>query len=57
MKIEFADHSYIQISKDHNSNKIFITIVAKDNEKPLVTIAQSVELTVEQFNNLININQ
>jgi len=55
MKIQFPDHSYIEVSKSSSPNKIIITIVAKDHGNPLSTIANSVELTIEQFNELIQI--
>jgi hypothetical protein len=53
MKIEFQDKSYIEIIKSNNPGKIMITIVARDHEKPLNTIANSVELTDEQFKELL----
>lgn len=55
MKINFPDHSYIEVSKSSSPNKIIITIVAKDNNRPLETIANSVELTLEQFQQLIQL--
>jgi len=55
MKIQFKDHSYIEVSKSSSPNKIIITIVARDVKKPLETIANSVELTTDQFNQLIQI--
>lgn len=55
MKIQFPDHSYIEILKSKSPNKVMITIVAKDSNKPLETIANSVELTIEQFNELIKL--
>jgi hypothetical protein len=55
MKIQFTDHSYIEVSKSPSPNKIIITIVAKNKDKPLETIANSVELTMDQFQRLIQI--
>lgn len=55
MKIQFKDHSYIEVSKSSSPNKVIITIVAKNNDKPLETIANSVELSMEQFQQLIQI--
>jgi lysophospholipase L1-like esterase len=55
MKIQFKDHSYIEVQRSTSPNKIMITIVANDIKKPLETIANSVELTLEQFNQLIQI--
>lgn len=54
MKIQFENQNYIEIIKSV-AGKVIITIVAKDNEKPLTTIATSVELTEEQFTNLIKL--
>ena len=53
MKIQFEDKSYVEISKSQNPGKILITIVARDHEKPLATVANSVEITEEQFKQLI----
>lgn len=55
MKVEFPDKSYVEIIRSNNPGKILITIVAKDSEKPLATIASSVELTEEQFQSIIKI--
>ena len=55
MKITFPDHSYIDVSKSIAPNKVVITIVAKDQNNSLMTIANSVELTIEQFNQLIQL--
>lgn len=55
MKIEFEDKSYIEIIKSPNPGKVMITIVARDHEKPLATIANSVEITEEQFKQIIQI--
>jgi hypothetical protein len=53
MRITFEDKNYIEITKSLNPDKVIITIVARDYEKPLATIVSSVELTVKQFNELI----
>jgi hypothetical protein len=53
MKIDFPDKSYIEIVPSEQNHKIMITIVARDGENPLTTIANSVELTKEQFDSLI----
>ena len=54
MKITFNDKSYIEVIKS-NTGKIIITIVARENKNDLSVIANSVELTPEQFNDLIKI--
>lgn len=53
MKIQFQDKSYIEITK--SNDKVIITIVAHDHNSPLATIANSVELTKEQFDQLIQL--
>jgi hypothetical protein len=55
MKIEFENKSYIEIIKSPTPGKIIITIVARDHSSPLATIANSVELTEEQFKGLIQL--
>ena len=55
MKIQFENKSYVEISKSTNPGKILITIAARDPEKPLSTIANSVEITEEQFKQLIQL--
>ena len=54
MKITFEDKSYIEIVKSING-KIIISIVARESVESLTTIASSVELTLEQFSELIKI--
>jgi hypothetical protein len=54
-KIEFENKSYIEITKSQNPGKIIISIVAKDPNNHLSTIANSVELTEEQFKQLIQL--
>ena len=53
MKIDFNDKSFIEISKT-NDNKIIVHISARDGFDPLKRVNNSVELTVEQFQQLIN---
>jgi hypothetical protein len=53
MKIEFADHSYIDCQKSAQPGKIMIIISAKDQTDPLKKIINAVELTAEQFQQLI----
>lgn len=56
MRIDFENKSYIEIVKSQHPGKVLITIVARDHDKPLATIANSVELTEEQFASLIKIS-
>jgi len=51
-KITFEDHSYIEIIKQ-NTGKIMLTIVARENSTSATVIANSVELTKDQFNQLV----
>lgn len=55
MKVQFQDKSYVEIIKSNTPGKIMITIVARDHDKPLATIVNSVEITEEQFQNLIKL--
>lgn len=55
MKITFEDHSYIEISKLPITDKIMITIGAKDGERKTISIINSVELTQEQFAELVKL--
>lgn len=52
MKIQFEDKSYINCEK--NNEKIIITVAAKDYANPLKKITNSVELTLEEFRELIS---
>ena len=53
MKISFEDKSFIEVSKSDNPGKIVITISAKDRSDPLKKITNAVEITTEEFKNLI----
>jgi hypothetical protein len=53
MKLTFEDKSYIEICNSNTPNKIMITIVASNKEDLKETIANSVEITKEEFNKLI----
>lgn len=57
MKIEFEDKSYVEITKSKNPNKVMITIVARDAARVDSIIASSVEVSAEQFTQLINLEQ
>ena len=52
-KIEFENRSYIEVIKSPTQGKIVITIVVRDHTNPLSTIANSVEITEEQFKGLM----
>ena len=54
MKITFEDKSYIECAKSDNPGKVFITISAKDRSDPLKKITNAVEITTEEFKNLIS---
>ncbi len=53
MKINFEDKSCVECKKSDNSDKIVIIIQAKDYSNPLKKIVNTVELTKEQFKELI----
>jgi tRNA threonylcarbamoyladenosine modification (KEOPS) complex Pcc1 subunit len=52
-KIEFEDQSRVEIKKSADSNKIIISITAKDATNPLKKVINSVELDESQWKNLI----
>lgn len=54
MKIEFEDKSYIEVNKSIEPGKIIIMIQAKDATNSLKKISNSVEITLAQWQQLIN---
>lgn len=54
MKIQFEDKSYIECRKSDNPGTIVIIISAKDHQNPLKKITNAVELTIEEFKQLIS---
>ena len=53
-KIMFDDKSYIEVSKPiADDSKIILTIVAKDQANPLKRVVNTVEITTEQFKQLV----
>jgi hypothetical protein len=54
MKITFEDKSYIECVKSDNPGKVVITISAKDRADPLKKITNAVEITTEEFKQLIS---
>ena len=54
MKINFDDSSYIDCQKSDHPGKIIISISAKDYSNPLKKIINAVELTVEEFKQLLS---
>lgn len=53
-KIQFDDKSHIEISKSSEPGKIIIVIQAADISNPLKKIANSVEISKEQWQQLIS---
>jgi nitrate reductase NapAB chaperone NapD len=54
MKIVFDDKSYADCYKSAEPGKIVLVISAKDQTDPLKKITNAVELTTEQFKQLIS---
>lgn len=52
MKIQFPDKSYVEVKK--SSDKFVILISAKDHNNSLKKITNIVELTEEEFKQLIS---
>lgn len=53
-KIIFEDKSFIECKKSDTSDKIIILIQAKDQNNNLKKITNMVELSFEEFKNLIS---
>ena len=54
MKITFEDHSYIECRKSDTDGQILIIISAQDQSNPLKKITNVVEISQEQFQQLIS---
>lgn len=54
MKIQFTDKSYIDCHKSDHPGKIVMVVSAKDYDNPLKKITNTVELTLEEFKQLIS---
>ncbi len=54
MKLSFDDKSYVEVKKSTNPGKIIIIISAKDQSNPLKKITNAVEISEEEFKNLIS---
>lgn len=52
MKIQFDDGSYINCKQ--NDDRVILTLSAKDYENPRKKIHNTVELTMEEFKQLIS---
>ena len=55
MKITFEDKSFAEIKRSITNDKIILTIGALDGQSKRVSIINSVELTQEQFDDLIKL--
>ena len=54
MKIQFDDKSYVEFRKSDNPGKIVLIIFFKDKNNNLKKITNAVEITREEFSNLIS---
>lgn len=54
MKISFDDNSFIECRKSDTPGKIVIIISAKDHENPLKKITNAVEITLDEWKQLIS---
>jgi hypothetical protein len=54
MKIVFDDKSYVECVKSDNPGKIVLTISAKDHSDPLKKTTNAVEITTDEFKQLIS---
>ena len=53
MRIDFEDKSYIEFQKCQDSDNIMIIIMAIDHNNKLKNIINSVEISTEQLNMLL----
>jgi len=56
-KLSFEDKSYIHVKKSDEPGKILIIISAKEQDNSLKRITNAVEITEEQFKELINLEE
>ena len=54
MKIQFEDKSYVEFRKSTTPGKVMIIISAKDQNNDLKKITNAVEISVEEFQQLIS---
>ena len=54
MKINFDDKSFLEVVRSSNPGKILISIQAKDYNNPQTKITNSVEITEEQFKQIVS---
>lgn len=54
MKISFEDKSYLEIKKSDNPGKILVIISAKDKSDSLKKVINAVEISTEEFKQLIS---
>jgi hypothetical protein len=52
-KLVFEDKSFVEIIKSDNPGKVIISISARDGSDKLKKINNAVEITVEEFKELI----
>lgn len=55
MKIQFEDKSYVEVKRSNEPGKILIIVSAKDQQNSLKRVTNAVEITEEQFKQLINL--
>jgi hypothetical protein len=53
MRITFDDQSYIECYKPNDPNKVIFIISAKDQENPRKKTTNAVEITMDEFKQLI----
>lgn len=55
MKVQFEDNSYVEIRRSETPGKIIITVAAKDKDNPRKRTINAVEISEEEYKNLVNI--
>jgi copper(I)-binding protein len=56
VKIHFEDKSYVEVVKSSTPGKVFITIAARDAKDTSIIVAHSVEITEQEFQELIKLS-
>lgn len=54
MRVDFEDASFISFEHSQSPGKVIISLGAKNFKNPQETIVNAAEITINQFNDLVN---
>jgi len=54
MRIDFKDKSFVSFEHSSSPGKIIISLGAKSFKNPLETVVNSAEISINEFNDLVN---